>query len=81
MMMFVPVPGIGTGNFAEGKNLANYIDKQYLPLRKWNGDHDPEGLLSTMPAIATCVPGVFRRGPTSLRVAGCKRRDLSRIKF
>ena len=59
LMTFVPVPGFGHGNFAEGKNLANYLDKQYLPLRKWDGDHDPEGLLSTLPAIATCLLGVF----------------------
>ncbi|HXZ89099.1 MAG TPA: heparan-alpha-glucosaminide N-acetyltransferase domain-containing protein [Candidatus Binataceae bacterium] len=59
LMTFVPVPGVGSGNFGEGKNLANYVDKQYLPLRKWDGDHDPEGLLSTLPAIATCLLGVF----------------------
>jgi len=59
LMTFVPVPGVGSGNFAEGKNLANYFDKQYLPLRKWDGDHDPEGLLSTLPAIATCLLGAF----------------------
>ena len=59
LMTFVPVPGVGSGNFAEGKNLANYLDQQYLPLRKWDGDHDPEGLLSTLPAIATCLLGVF----------------------
>jgi predicted acyltransferase len=59
LMAFVPVPGVGAGNFAEGKNLANYIDSQYLPFRKWDGDHDPEGLLSTLPAIANCLLGVF----------------------
>lgn len=68
LMTFVPVPGVGAGNFDEGFNLANYIDKQYLPLRKWDGDHDPEGLLSTLPAIATCLLGVlagqFMRIPT-----------------
>jgi predicted acyltransferase len=56
---FVPVPGHGTGDFAEGANLANYIDSRYLPFRKWDGDHDPEGLLSTLPAIATCLIGIF----------------------
>jgi predicted acyltransferase len=45
--------------FAEGRNLTNWIDKHYLPLRKWDGDHDPEGLLSTIPAIANCLIGVF----------------------
>jgi len=59
LMSFVPVPGHGAGNFAEGANLANYVDKQFLPLRKWDGDHDPEGLLSTLPAVASCLLGVF----------------------
>ncbi|MEW6156827.1 MAG: DUF5009 domain-containing protein [Verrucomicrobiota bacterium] len=59
LMCFVPVPEVGAGNLEEGKNLANYIDKMYLPGRKWDGDHDPEGLLSTLPAIATCLLGVF----------------------
>lgn len=59
LLSFVPVPGHGAGNFAEGANLTNYVDSQYLPLRKWDGDHDPEGLLSTLPAVATCLLGVF----------------------
>jgi predicted acyltransferase len=57
LMSFVPVPGFGAGNFAEGANLANYVDQQYLPLRKHDGDHDPEGLLSTLPAVASCLLG------------------------
>jgi predicted acyltransferase len=28
-------------------------------LTKYDGDHDPEGLLSTLPAISTCLLGVF----------------------
>ncbi len=59
LMTFVPVPGIGAGNFQEGANLANYIDQRYLPLKKYDGDHDPEGLLSTLPAISTCLLGVL----------------------
>ena len=59
LLTFVPVPGIGAGHFEEGQNLTNWVDKQYLPLRKWDGDHDPEGLLSTLPAIASCLLGVF----------------------
>jgi predicted acyltransferase len=59
LMALVPVPGMGAGQYAEGQNLANWIDSQFLPLRKWDGDHDPEGLLSTLPAIATCLLGVF----------------------
>ncbi|MCP5520020.1 MAG: DUF1624 domain-containing protein [Verrucomicrobiales bacterium] len=59
LMALVPVPGVGAGHFEEGKNLANWIDAHYLPWRKWDGDHDPEGLLSTLPAICTCLLGVF----------------------
>jgi predicted acyltransferase len=69
LMSFVPVPGGVAGNFAEGQNLANWVDKACLPLRKWDGDHDPEGLLSTLPAIANCLIGVF---------AGMLLRDLKR---
>lgn len=82
LMSFVPVPGQGAGNFAEGANLANYIDQQYLPLHRYDGDHDPEGILSTLPAIGSCLLGVFaglllknpaltdRRKVTSLIVGG-----------
>jgi predicted acyltransferase len=59
LMTFVPVPGVGAGNFQEGANLANYVDSKYLPFFKWDGDHDPEGLLSTLPAIASCLLGIF----------------------
>ncbi|MGO9110940.1 MAG: acyltransferase family protein [Thermoguttaceae bacterium] len=62
LMTFVPVPGVGAGHFEPGQNLANWVDKQYLPLRKWDRDYDPEGLLSTLPAIATCLLGVFAGG-------------------
>ncbi len=59
LMAWVPVPGVGAGNFAEGKNLANYVDQQFLPGFKWDGDWDPEGLLSNLPAIATAILGIF----------------------
>ncbi|MBM3840076.1 MAG: DUF1624 domain-containing protein [Verrucomicrobia bacterium] len=59
LMSFVPVPGIGAGSFAPGANLANYIDKLYLPGKRYDGDWDPEGLLSTLPAVATCLLGVL----------------------
>jgi predicted acyltransferase len=59
LLTFVPVPGWGAGDFSEGHNLTNWVDQHYLPGRKWDGDHDPEGLLSTLPAIASCLLGVF----------------------
>ena len=59
LLGLVPVPGIGAGHYAEGQNLVNWVDANYLPLRKWDGTHDPEGLLSTLPAIGSCLLGVF----------------------
>jgi predicted acyltransferase len=59
LLTFVPVPGFGAGDFAEGHNLTNWLDQHFLPGRKWDGDHDPEGLLSTLPAIASCLLGIF----------------------
>ena len=59
LMTFMPVPGIGTGSLARGANLANWIDAHYLPGRKWEGSWDPEGILTTLPAIGTCLLGVF----------------------
>ena len=59
LMTFVPVPGIGAGSFDPDVNLANWIDAHYLPGRLWDKTRDPEGLLSTLPAIGTCVLGVL----------------------
>jgi len=60
-MMYVPVPGVGAGVLEEGKNLANYVDQHYLPGFKWdgNGQWDPEGLLSNVPAIASGLLGAL----------------------
>ncbi len=59
LMTFVSVPGVGAGNFAPDQNLANWIDANYLPGRLWDVTRDPEGLLSTLPAIGSCLLGVF----------------------
>jgi predicted acyltransferase len=47
------------GRFEDGLNLPQHIDFQFLPGYKWDGAYDPEGYLSTLPAIATCLLGVF----------------------
>ena len=59
LLSFVPVPGVGHASFVEGQNWPNWFDAHYLPGFKWDGDHDPEGVLSTFPAVATCLLGVF----------------------
>ena len=47
------------GVFGPGFNLANYVDAKYLPGKKWEKTWDPEGLLSTLPAVGTCLLGVL----------------------
>jgi predicted acyltransferase len=59
LMTFVPVPGVGPGSYAMDANLANWIDLNYLPGMKWDLTRDPEGLLSTLPAIGSCLLGIF----------------------
>jgi predicted acyltransferase len=48
-----------TGGYQPGLNLTNHLDFVYLGGRKYDTYYDPEGLLSTFPAIATCLLGVF----------------------
>lgn len=58
---FVPVPGYGAGRLDAQGNLAAYVDRGVLRAHTWkqNPGWDPEGLLSTLPAIATTLLGVL----------------------
>lgn len=59
-MSFIPVPGIGMPDLSEpGKNWANYLDSALLPGVLWQKTWDPEGLLSTLPALATGISGML----------------------
>ena len=57
--MFYATTNRVTGKFDQGLNLANHVDFEYLPARKYDTFFDPEGYLSTIPAVATCLLGVF----------------------
>jgi predicted acyltransferase len=48
-----------TGRFGRGYNLANHFDFKYLPGKKYDLFWDPEGILSTLPAIVTALLGIF----------------------
>ncbi len=59
-MTLIPVPGYGAGNLTPDGNLASYIDRiVFKGTRLWQGTWDPEGILSTFPAIATTILGIF----------------------
>ena len=67
LMAYVPVPGFGPHDWAQGHDLGSYLDRLLLPghtyklnkplENKWG--YDPEGLLSTLPSIATTLLGVL----------------------
>jgi predicted acyltransferase len=60
IMMLIPVPGHGMGLLTPEGNLASYIDRLLLPGRFCCFElGDNEGLLSSIPAIATVLLGVL----------------------
>jgi predicted acyltransferase len=59
MVRFKATTTVVSGKFDDGLNLPQHVDFQYLPGYKWDGAYDPEGILSTFPAIATCLLGIF----------------------
>ena len=59
LMILVPVPGYGAGVLEPGKNLAAWIDSLTIPFYLYQETWDPEGLLSTLPAIATGITGMI----------------------
>jgi len=58
-MLFVPVPGYGPGVLTLEGNLAGFIDRILLPGTLYMGVMDPEGILSTIPAVSTALLGVL----------------------
>ena len=61
LMKTVPVPGYGAGVLEPQGNLAQWIDSRVLAGHMWSHTKtwDPEGILSTLPSIATVLFGVF----------------------
>lgn len=64
LMRFVPVPGYGIPThdvplLDPYANLVAYVDRKLMFGHLWEGTRDPEGVLSTFPAIATALCGVF----------------------
>jgi predicted acyltransferase len=58
-MVWFPVPGCGAGLLTMECNPASYLDRLIIPGRLHLKIHDPEGLISTVPAIATGLMGIF----------------------
>jgi predicted acyltransferase len=60
LMMLFPAHDLGsTDIYSREGNLASHIDRLLMPGRLYLGNHDPEGLFSTIPAIGTALLGMF----------------------
>lgn len=60
LLGFVNLPDGSLPTFERSaNNWANYIDSVVLKNHMWKKDYDPEGILSTLPSIATCLLGIL----------------------
>jgi predicted acyltransferase len=59
LLKFTSAPGFPRGDLTMEGNFASYIDRSIMPGKLYLGIHDPEGLMSTIPAIATGLLGIL----------------------
>jgi len=64
LMRYVPVPGFGIPThdiplLDPDRNVAAWLDRKLLMGHLYEGTRDPEGVLSTIPALATCLAGLL----------------------
>lgn len=74
LMTLVPVPGYGAGDLSVEGNLAAYVDRFFLDGHMWRETWDPEGLVSTIPAVATALLGALAG---RLLRSGLDRREIT----
>src|SRR5580765_4834435 len=59
LLKFTSAPGYPPGDLTMEGNFASYIDRSVVPGKLYLGIHDPEGLMSTIPAISTGLLGII----------------------
>jgi predicted acyltransferase len=60
LLMLFPAHDLGsTDIYSQEGNLTSFIDRMIMPGRLYLGNHDPEGIFSTIPAIGTALLGMF----------------------
>jgi predicted acyltransferase len=55
----IPVPGSDSSDFIFESNLAAWVDERFLPGNAYFGRWKPDGILTTFPAIGTCLIGAL----------------------
>ena len=59
LLKFTSAPGFPMGDLTMQGNFASYVDRMLVPGKLYLVIHDPEGLMSTLPAIATGLLGIL----------------------
>jgi len=59
ILKFTSAPGFPTGDLTQAGNFASYLDRLIMPGKLYLGNHDPEGLASSLPAISTGLLGIL----------------------
>jgi predicted acyltransferase len=59
LLLFNAAPGYPAGDLSMEGNFASYLDRLIMPGKLYLGIHDPEGLVSTIPAISTGLLGIY----------------------
>ena len=73
-MRFVPVPGFGIPThdiplLDPDRNIVAWLDRKLLMGHLYEKTRDPEGVLVSIPAVASCLAGL-------LPASGCARRVM-----
>jgi len=58
-LAWIPLPGGTRGMLTPSNNLASFVDQHLFGRHMLTPSFDPEGLVSTLPAFATAMMGVF----------------------
>jgi len=59
LLLFGSAPGYLAGDLSMEGNIVSYLDTLIVPGKLYMGIHDPEGLVSTIPAISTGLLGIY----------------------
>ena len=59
LLLFGSAPGFPMGDLTMEGNFVSYLDTLIMPGKLYLGIHDPEGLMSTIPAISTALLGIY----------------------
>lgn len=59
LLLFNSAPGFPAGDLTMEGNFASYLDRLIMPGKLYLDIHDPEGLISTIPAISTGLLGIY----------------------